>query len=131
MKENNIEGILHGMSTVLEKLSELAEKGQKLKEAAYEINRESIHNPHGTAHYAIQELVTHLEETTTDWIIHAHVMGVILNQVQLEADEHTLQLKVIQDQHVLYKEIELPVPCHIQNIHVNCDSGQLQIHCRK
>jgi HSP20 family molecular chaperone IbpA len=130
MKNNNIEGILNGVSNVLEKLSDLAEKGQKLKQAVHEINTQSTRT--GTTYSnAIQELPTTLEETPTDWIIRAEVIGAMLNQVQLDAVQQKLQIKIIQGQQLLYKEIELPGTCHIQNIQLHCDSGQLQINCPK
>jgi HSP20 family molecular chaperone IbpA len=129
MKNNNIEGILNGVSNVLERLSELAEKGKQLKQAVHEIN--NTQSTHTTSNHAIQELSTTLQETTNDWIIRAKVTGATLNQVQLEVHQQKLRIKIIQGQQLLYKEIELPITCYLQKIQLHCDSGELQINCAK
>lgn len=131
MKDNNIAGVLNGISNVLEKLSDLAERGRQLKQTIHEIDDvHSTKTPH-TTNSALQELVTTLDETTQRWIIQAQVKGVRLNQVQLEIEQQKLHLKIIQGTQLLYKEIELPAPCQLQNIHVHYDSGQLKISCSK
>ncbi|WP_163836699.1 hypothetical protein [Spartinivicinus ruber] len=123
MNREKADGILSGVSSVLDSLGNLAEKGTKLKQAVH-----GAENQSSAGDETLQQLTTQLEETDTGLKLTISTTNLAKAKVDVKIQDNVLRIKVVKGQYIAYKDIELTPGAHIDNINLDNDAGHIEIH---
>ena len=157
MKKNvNMNGILNGIANLVEKIGDLAEKGEQFKRAMEEIER----GKEGKVYYDVnvqvglggktpdsshrqgkiynhnpipetREPITDLFDESNYILITVEMPGISVDEVRLDLQDRQLTIQAENKHKRYYKELCLPVPCHREKINLVCNNGILEITCPK
>ncbi|WP_022949485.1 Hsp20/alpha crystallin family protein [Methylohalobius crimeensis] len=155
------EGILHGLTTLIDKLNELAKTGKELRESGefgggegerkwrgvYGVRVRNLGDetpgiePFGNLHRQqgqdymvtpeVLEPLVDIFEEADYTLVVAEVPGVSLEDVRVEIEDDILTLEAANDQKKYRKEVLLPRPYSAEQLKVSCNNGILEIRCLK
>lgn len=122
MNKEKPDSIFNQISSVLDSLGRLADKGQQLKQAVDEANRQS---PPG----AQQQLSVQTEETDSGWRVKLSAADLASAEVDLKVEDDRLYIKVIKGRDIEYRDVQLESGARIDTVNLDNIAGCINVHC--
>lgn len=151
-KERNVEGILNGLANLVEKLGDLADKGEKLKRTAgefdvgrhgrglYEVNiKTGLGEGHAAAAkpaprsapvHETREPLTDVFDEGAQILIVAEMPGIGVDDVRVAIRDDLLEFEAEHGPKRYRKELLLPAAC-AGTADIRCNNGIVEIRCTK
>jgi len=159
--KNGIDGLLGGVTDFLEKLGDLAEKGEALSRTGeFTIDKEkdlkgmygfsfkvglggdevkvepfgNVHTDEDTGEAVVQEVrepPVDIFNEEKHILIVAEMPGVEAEDIQCELEDDILTISATQGDKKYRKEVLLPESCKAEGIAVSCKNGIAEISCPK
>lgn len=157
-KKGGLEGILGGLTDLVEKLGELAETGEKLSRSGHIQGKDkelkgvygfsvkvglggegakvepfgNIRQDEATGESVVQEVrepMVDIFEEKDHTIVVAETPGISTEDVQIEVRDDLLTIRAEKGDTKYYKEVLLPRTYQREKMEVTCNNGILEIKC--
>ncbi|MFH2218418.1 MAG: Hsp20/alpha crystallin family protein [Pseudomonadota bacterium] len=157
-KKGGFEGILGGLTDLVEKLGELAEKGEKLSSSGHIHGKDkelkgvygfsvkvglggegakvepfgNIRKDERTGESVVQEIrepMVDIFEEKEYTLLVAEMPGISAEDVRIEVKDDLLTMRAEKGETKYYKEILLPRAYQREKMEVTCNNGILEIKC--
>ena len=124
MNKEKSDSLLRGISSVLDSLGELAEKGRRLKQAVQQAENQSSADID-----PLQQLTMQTEETDSGRKFTVTTSHLDRAKVDINVEDNVLHVKIITGQYIGYKDAVLTPGTRLNSVNLDNGAGRIEIHC--